>query len=430
VSRILRLFGGGHIVEPPVGWTRTLPLTIKRLDGTFQALSPAGKAFDVADLAPVGAGTTFYVDIARPNNTGNGQSWATAEKGVKYGIQDANAAGDIVLIAPGVYDYDNGWQGYGVQHNMQIKASAPGVILSNHLVLSYALDGTLTHTYVAAHGHTAVSMYQTRDALYPDANGDYQKLTLQASAAAVEAAPGSWFADATNLYVRLSDDRAPDANLRPYYSYSNSKCAYPYTIYLEGIEFHGGTTPFNAAASGVGAYPTIYAKNCTFKYSQTNGLSTTGADTILQGCLAACNTDDGFNYHLGYTRPPQAIEISCIGRDNGAAGDIDNGSSSHEGANVLRIMGEYMRNVGINVHDVGLGTQSWNLGTIVHDSAGGVNDVNFGIGNDSTLCTMWLDHCRSYGSAADLNANTNALLHARACITEGHNSGAGTIDAY
>ena len=89
----------------------------------------------------------------------------------------------------------------------------------------------------------------------------------------------------------------------------------------------------------------------------------------MKDCVAAKNIDDGFNYKKGAGVTPYSVEIDCIGRDNGLTGDIDNGSTMHEGGRIVRIMGEYMRNVGRNVHDIDNNSQSWNLGCNAHDSA-------------------------------------------------------------
>jgi hypothetical protein len=47
--------------------------------------------------------TFYYVDRARPDDTGTGQSWATAKRTIQAAV-NAAAAGDTVLVAPGIYD--------------------------------------------------------------------------------------------------------------------------------------------------------------------------------------------------------------------------------------------------------------------------------------------------------------------------------------
>ena len=51
---------------------------------------------------------TVYVDVARPNDAGDGLSWETAKHTIQAAVEAA-AAGDTVLVRPGVYD-----EGYGM----------------------------------------------------------------------------------------------------------------------------------------------------------------------------------------------------------------------------------------------------------------------------------------------------------------------------
>lgn len=48
---------------------------------------------------------TYYVDASRPDDTGDGQSWAAAKKTVKAGIALLSAADDELRIAQGTYTY-------------------------------------------------------------------------------------------------------------------------------------------------------------------------------------------------------------------------------------------------------------------------------------------------------------------------------------
>ncbi len=54
-------------------------------------------------LVPVGAwGADYYADATRPDNTGNGTSWATAEKTIKACVDDCGA-GDTCWVSGGTY---------------------------------------------------------------------------------------------------------------------------------------------------------------------------------------------------------------------------------------------------------------------------------------------------------------------------------------
>lgn len=425
------------ILEPPTafaaaGWT---PLTIYQ-DAYGR---PSLGSVKLLDFAPVGG--TWYLDAARPDNSGDGLSWATAEKGINYAVQDANASasGGTIWVADGVYDLSIGNWTLDPTKNISLRALNPGnVVFSNHKIFSYALDGVYTNTYRATHGLGGAAHYEVRDALYVDVLGDYQKLTVRTSAADVDANAGSWYDDGTTLWVRLSDDRAPDTNLRPYWQGAGSTPvvidAGSATVLIEGIRFEGGAQAFTVQAAGAGTSPTIYFVNCAFKYAYGNGLNNVGADTYCQNCLAAKNSEDGFHYAEKATAVRQArfMEIECVGRDNGDnVGHIDNGSTSHNASLGIRIGGIYYRNYGRNVHDVGSG-KTWMIGCWAHDSADATNDRDIGCGTGGVnTMVMWLDHCRTGGSAYDLEAATGCTIYTRYCtLGAGSNTGAGTIAAY
>ena len=55
-------------------------------------------------LAGPAFATEYFVDSSRPDDSGNGLSWATAEKTIAAGVADATAGGDIVTISNGTYN--------------------------------------------------------------------------------------------------------------------------------------------------------------------------------------------------------------------------------------------------------------------------------------------------------------------------------------
>src|SRR5699024_3407986 len=122
---------------------------------------------------------------------------------------------------------------------------------------------------------------------------------------------------------------------------------------------------------------------CSWKYmhgNQQGGLELVGGDAYLQNCVASQNRADGFNYHHGNGRKNRVIEVDCIGRFNGnrlSAIHSDNGSTMHDGGQIIRVNGAYFGNEGPNVADVNDGTQSWNLGSIGLESRSGINGAVF-----------------------------------------------------
>ena len=330
-----------------------------------------------------------------------------------------------IHIAEGLYDrVAGGWQGITATRSLAVYGYGSVIVSGHESGLAWAVDGTLTHTYKA----TRSGVGRVLDASIVDSLGDYAELVKRTSAEEVEANPGSWHLDGSNvLWVRTADGRAPDADLWPQVD-AVGRAGGDITVYLENLTFVG-SSPFYMYNTAAGQTPKLYAKDCAFKYATAGiagGLRIEGvAEVYLQGCLAARNAQDGFNYHALNGVIPKVVEIDCVGRDNGPAGaaDSDNGSSIHEGGTIVRVGGEYCRNAGPNVIDID-GAQSWNLGCLAHDSLAQATNVGFYSAGE-----MWLDRCRAYGDVTDLYALEGCALHQRACgyYTTG---GTGTIEEY
>ena len=54
-------------------------------------------------IANAAWGVTYYVDASRPDDTGDGLSWATAKQTIQAGV-DLAGDGDAVVVTNGVYD--------------------------------------------------------------------------------------------------------------------------------------------------------------------------------------------------------------------------------------------------------------------------------------------------------------------------------------
>ena len=169
-------------------------------------------------------------------------------------------------------------------------------------------------------------------------------------------------------------------------------------VYFENIRFTN-SVKLTVTKSG----NKFYAKDCYFSIgSGGNALSIEGYDyNILQSCVAKHATMDGFNYHIKNGILPKVIEIDCVGFDNGRNGaDQNNGSTMHDGGQIIRIGGEYHNNGGPNVIDVNEGTVSVNIGVHSHGSratAGTISNTSFKNGNVGKS-KMYLFNCVSNDS--------------------------------
>ncbi len=398
-------------VTPPAGWNWSLPFTVQRRGRRYRA----HPAWSLRAYAP--AGKAYYVSTAGSDGN-DGLSWGAPLRTV----QAALGKGDIVEchVAAGLYTWNQGWDGLVVAKNLALYGYG-GVTFSRHFAgLAWALDTPDNpNAYKTARSNAGA----VNDARYPDANGDLQPLTRRSSATEVSANPGSWYTDGVSVWLRAADSRAPDGDLRVYAGIAAGVFRGAYTLYCSGISFEGGLFAASVQSQSA-AEPAAYYENCRFLYATgDNGLSLTGGRVTLRNCLAARNYDDGFNHHAANGFLPYAIEIDCASRHNGQAGEIDNGSSVHDGGRALRLNGDYHANLGRNLHDVGAGAQSWNCGVHAHDSASALNNANFAVGTGGGGGEMWLERCRSYGSVVDLEEDSGATLRTRLCETGGAFSG-------
>jgi len=115
---------------------------------------------------------------------------------------------------------------------------------------------------------------------------------------------------------------------------------------------------------------TGYFNTCTFKYSSGDGFEhVNAAVSYCQSCTAARNGLDGIGYHKGTSaNVPNFVEINNVGRITDGWDTIDNGSSCHDGAQGC---GSWVSTCVLRppVHDVGIGTKTWNMGCWSHNSA-------------------------------------------------------------
>lgn len=383
-------------------------------------------SYDVASFAPTGK--AYYVSKAgSDSNDGLTPETPLASLFAATGKPDA----DIIYIQAGLYARNQGGWPIVLSYDRSIALYAVGgrvQITTYDIDLAFVPDDTLTNTYRV----TRSTVVRVADALNVDAAGEPTLLTQQASAQDVNDNPGSWHLDGSNvLWVRAIDDRVPDNDLWVFLGVPNARFRGDITVYAEGIDFIGGANALECRPDDDDKAPRFYAKDCSFQWSYNgNGFAAIGGvESILVDCTAKRNALDGYNYHAYNEIAPLAVEINCVGRDNGVGGDTNNGSSMHDGGSIVRVMGEYFGNGGPNVVDVN-GSQAWCLGTIAHSSQApspDSQDSNFFIQGE-----MWLDHCTSHSSHYDLVVAADSTMYTRELVSDGSNAinASGTLTTY
>jgi hypothetical protein len=411
-------------VTPPTGWGWALPFTVQRKGSKFRA-----KGFDITAYKPAVL-KTYYVSPTGNDTTGNGLAWATAYRSINKAITQADA--DLVYVETGTYTRSFSWDGNTLSRSMSIIGVGGYAICALAQTAADGLTWSLTADQTNTYQCTRSSASKVLDVSVVAANGDYQELTLRSSIATVEANAGSYWINGTTVYAHTTDHRQPDANVWVTLTTRNGKINGDVHVYAENIDFVGGYAGLEFDNTGAGQTGELYLKSCKFRHATGNGLESTGQSLVIaQDCLAARNGGDGFNYHYLNSVVPKIIEINNVGRDNGSAGDDDNGSTSHDGASIVRIMGEYMRNKGPNVID-SASLESLNLGVKSYTSAASISGAraDFDLGGGSG--TMWCDTCNNDESTSEhgFRAGTGTTVKKHNCRATVADDGSGTVESY
>lgn len=370
--------------------------------------------FDVTTLAPTGK--TYYVNGTTGLDTNDGLTAGTALKSVHIAAKKADAV--EIIVASGYYDDGVAMNGWAIDKDISIKAaSGADVTLSTRRNQAGVWNKTAGYNNIYQVTRSLVA--KVFDKKFPDAFGDATEYTLASSLSALDTTPGRIFISGSTLYVHTLDSRLPDVDVTVFLDLYNVSHFGGKTIYLENIKFEGGKYP--AYMKNDANLDTLFlAKGCTFKYSTesgSDGFSNYGCTSILQDCEFAKNSDDGISYTAFGTKPTQGIEIDCISKNNGASGGNDNGTTAHDGANVIRVNSAYYKNKGPNLADVG-GSQSWNVGCVVGESAGTVGQSSHrgsvsSINNGVSGTKIWLDGCTIYGNTTDIHTDDNCFTYIR-----------------
>jgi hypothetical protein len=402
-------------VSIPTGFTYTPPFSIERLGRSFR---PANN-WDISALAP--RGKAYHVDVVNGNDANTGLSWAQAFKKIETAIAQADSV--EVHVAAGVYGWVNGW------HSVTVPGRSISIIGHGNVIIDAAIETlswSVNGTYADVYEATDNDVSSVVDLASAD---DDKRMVRVASVALVHGLPGSWYWNGATVYVHTFNGRAPDGNVRvskdlgTIYIVRDSV-----TVYFENCKIWGGGRAWARSNSATGGL-NVYFKNCEFKHMAYNGLEAEGPAVCgLQDCVSAYNGQDGYNYHARNGIVTDAFEINCDAHDNGYFGESDdNASSIHDGGRIVRVGGRYANTTGPVLVDIDAAL-AWCLGCAAENSKSNAADSNRC--NYFISGTMWLDRCSSKMSVYDLNCAAASFLHTRSILSEGHNTGAGTIDTY
>ena len=331
----------------------------------------------------------YYVDVKTGNNSNAGTESAPFQS-INRALRYADA--DEIVVQEGAYGWSHGFSGYSQTKPFNLIGKGKVLIGAHRDGVAWNKNSTYSNVYQT----NQTNVVEVID--YKDIH-DIKFLEKQTSVKGVSDNAGSYYVDSSNnIFVRTHDDRVPDDQILPNMYSDAVKITDNPKVYFENIRFTN-SVKLTVTKSG----NKFFSKDCFFSIgSGGNALSIEGYDyNILQSCVAKHATMDGFNYHAKNGIIPKVIEIDCIGFDNGRNGaDQNNGSTMHDGGQIIRIGGEYHNNGGPNVIDVNEGTVSVNIGVYSHGSratAGTISNTSFKNGNVGKS-KMYLFNCVSNDS--------------------------------
>jgi hypothetical protein len=302
-------------------------------------------------------------------------------------------------------------QGTGQAHSAPIWAG-----------LSWSLETGSTYKATVT-GVTSTNLH-VADAATANAFGDELLLTSRASIALVDANPGSYYITGTTVYVRTSDSRVPDSDVKVYDNFIN-KLEYSNPdggrFYAERLTMEGSAKAF--FVTDLVTAPTYITRDCIAFNCSADGwwqYSNSGVSIAIDCTCYNCG-DDGLSY--GYDAI--GIEVGVTSRDNGSKA-ADQASTSHDGSTMVRVNGTYVGNGAQGVADVG-GCYTWMLGCISTATAAAAYLNGNSAGDTGKL---WLDTCE-VGVGSPTGIQTSAIAQAYTYdFTANGASNSGNVSSY
>lgn len=377
-------------------------------DCSIKDIKQFAQPFIDKQLSPV------YVDPVSGSDSNNGRSQGAAFATIPFAITQAR----LIYVLPGFYDRNHSFS------STTDTDSNPLVIICIDPNNTYFTSAEPTTSLVwsldtgTTYKATRSNVLSVVDMLFKDAYGEFQMYEKKSTLALCRAQQGSWYTDNVTTYVNRLDGSIGDDNLKLLLASSQlievSGTAPFY--YIEGGKFWGsnvyGALQLRHITPDVQPPTKIYLKNCDFAYNQTptgggNGLGIINLKEVWTwNCKAHNNWADGFNYHTNeatFTKM-KVFEKDNVGFNNGVYNTsiTNNGSTVHDGIQVIRLGGIFFNNRGPNVADVNTGTQSLNIAVTAYNTLldpGDVNAADF----TSADAVMYVIEGVSYGSAISLN---------------------------
>ena len=269
----------------------------------------------------------------------------------------------------------------------------------------------LFNTVPIANGEDLVALEAALDIRWAD-NGSSENqgmgyLLTSQTQASLQSGTLGYFVHASIVQIRLPNNANPNLDLNIVYAKENvvNKCndLADHTIYLEGItaQFSGSLDVFHLKTSSDASV--IALNRCEALNSRVaSGIQIEGNGlAVTYRCYVKGSYKDGFNYHSNFlvsgSTFMNVLEIECKSRFNGfePGALTHNGSTIHSTLQGIRLNCDHSHNRNRNVHDVGGGAQSFNVGVEARGSWTDMAGIQCGFDVSADIINMWLVGCNT-----------------------------------
>ena len=310
------------------------------------------------------SGTEGWIATTGNDTTGDGSEgnpWRTLAKAETEGVTVFN-------IKTGDYWRNDGLAAsYNPSRDVAFVAvDGPGTVRMGRVEdpsdITWTSEGSGAYSTTLASVRAVLDLSATGEADYDLVDGTTPvpiPFTSVANLAAVQASSGNtWAQSGSTLYVKTFDSRAPDSDVLPLIAENNfSIVNKDITVYMEGIETWGDRAMFMDYGD-IAQSAKCVTVDCGFRYANADCYyhDKTSYVRAIRTHATHSLTDDGFNYdrtgaQTNVNNPDMdVLEVDCVGVKNGT-GTTDNGSTTHDAVNIVRLNGIYNDNPGPGVID-------------------------------------------------------------------------------
>lgn len=366
----------------PSWWTSDkLPVSINSNYATYD--------YRIEDFFDIESLTPFYVSPTG-SNSNNGLSKSTPKASISSCL---TAGAKLIYMLPGVYYRDN-----FVPANCNLSGNDLIIIGIGSVYVTQA-QKSLTFTLTSNNTYTAVrsSVTSVIDKKYSNDYGYFKELKYVTSQALCEAEAGTYFVNATNVFVHLEDNRVPDDNVIVGVNIGTNILSDSGRFYLKNVIL--SHCNFTVSGTSISSTLEVYFENVINPYSEDILTTVNGfyfdkfKKCVVKKCKSINSRRDGFNYHNSLNALNVSVyELECESFNSGINDLNPNNqcSTAHEGISIIRLNGNYYGGNTQTIADVNSGTKSILIGCELNTGNLQTNThIYWGVNSKITGCRLY-----------------------------------------